>query len=132
MEDLPESHDLVCNSIYCESAVDLGLYQCIIMESYDTMLIGTFFAYPTFQQRFGERLANGTYSIPAEWQTLLGLSPTVGIIIGIFLNGFLIDRFGHRKVCLVSLVLLTGFFGLTVGATSKEMLLASQLLCGVP
>lgn len=41
------------------------------MESYDTMLIGTFFAYPTFQQRFGDELGNGTYSIPAEWQTAL-------------------------------------------------------------
>lgn len=36
------------------------------------MLIGTFFAYPSFQQRFGERLPNGTYSLTAQWQTALG------------------------------------------------------------
>lgn len=66
------------------------------MESYDTMLVTTFFSYPTFVQKFGDRLPNGTYSIPANWQTALGLASTLGIIIGIFANGFLLDRFGRE------------------------------------
>lgn len=102
------------------------------MESYNTMLISTFFAYPTFQQRFGEQLANGKYSIPAQWQTALGLAPTVGIIIGIMMNGFVIDRFGHRYVCLAALFCLTGLFAMTVEPTGLPMLFAAQLLLGIP
>lgn len=50
----------------------LTVRQIIVMESYNTMLISTFFAYPTFQRSFGEQLPNGNYSIPAKWMTALG------------------------------------------------------------
>jgi hypothetical protein len=33
------------------------------MESYNTMLIGTFFAYPSFQKRFGKSRS----TIPEAW-----------------------------------------------------------------
>ncbi len=41
------------------------------MESYDTILLGSFYAYPTFQEKFGERLATGKYQLPAQWQSAL-------------------------------------------------------------
>ena len=43
--------------------------QCIIMESYDTILVGSFYALPAFQQQFGIQLANGTYQLTAPIQT---------------------------------------------------------------
>ena len=36
---------------------------------YDTILINSFFAYPTFTKQFGDLLPNGKYSIPAKWQS---------------------------------------------------------------
>lgn len=62
----------------------------------------------------------------------LGLAPTIGIIIGILLNGYLIDRFGHRMVCLVSLFSMFGLFAMTIEPTGLPMLFASQILLGVP
>jgi SP family general alpha glucoside:H+ symporter-like MFS transporter len=41
------------------------------MESYDTILVVSFFAYPTFQQQFGDKLANGSYSVPPQWQSAM-------------------------------------------------------------
>ena len=38
------------------------------MESYDTMLVGSFYALPAFQRQFGVRLANGTFQLTAPWQ----------------------------------------------------------------
>lgn len=45
----------------------------IIMDGYDTALIGSFFGYPTFQQRFGVLVdpATGSYQVQAKWQTAL-------------------------------------------------------------
>lgn len=31
---------------------------CVIMEGYDTILIGNFFAYPAFAQKYGDRVDN--------------------------------------------------------------------------
>lgn len=64
--------------------VSLGISECsknritlrpsrltlIVMESYDTLLLGSFYAYPSFQQHFGEKVGE-VYAIPANWQ--LGL-----------------------------------------------------------
>ena len=49
--------------------------QAIIMESYDTILVGSFYALPAFQQRFGHQLPNGTYQLTAGWQSALCGSP---------------------------------------------------------
>lgn len=38
----------------------------IIMEGYDLKLMGSLFAQPAFQQRYGRQLADGTYQIPAS------------------------------------------------------------------
>jgi SP family general alpha glucoside:H+ symporter-like MFS transporter len=66
------------------------------MESYDTILLGSFYAYPTFQKKFGDKIGANSYSVPAQWQTALGMGANIGIVIGIFANGFLIDKFGRE------------------------------------
>lgn len=103
-----------------------------VMESYDIQIIGSFYAYPEFQKKYGVQLANGTYSIPASWQVALSLGSTVGIIIGIFANGFLVDRFGHRLLLLYSYVFMTGFIFITFLSPNIQVLLAGEVLCGLP
>jgi SP family general alpha glucoside:H+ symporter-like MFS transporter len=47
------------------------LSTAIIMEGYDVVLMASFFAYPSFQAKYGELLADGTYGLTAAWQASL-------------------------------------------------------------
>lgn len=45
----------------------------IIMEGYDTNLIGNFYAFPQFKDRFGDQAdPEGGRLVSAQWQTLIG------------------------------------------------------------
>lgn len=103
-----------------------------VMESYDIQIIGSFYAYPTFQKKYGEQLPNGKYSIAAPWQVGLTAGANIGIMIGIFLNGILVDRFGHKKLLLASYALLTAFIFITFFAPNIEVLFVGEVLCGLP
>src|SRR5262245_50275228 len=94
-----------------------------IMESYDMQLIATFFAFPQFQKKYGEKLPHGQYSIPAKWQLSLSLSSLHGLIIGVFANGSLAERFGPRKVMMVSYIFLCAFITITFTAKNIGILL---------
>lgn len=56
----------------------------------------------------------------------------MGIIIGIWLNGLAVDRWGYKKIMVTSLVALSGFIALPFAASSKGMIVAGMLLCGLP
>lgn len=50
---------------------------------YDTILMGNFFAYPSFQQKFGQNYGGDIgWQVSAPWQTGLGMASTVGCIFG--------------------------------------------------
>lgn len=50
----------------------------IIMEGYDTLLLGQFFANQAFAKRFGDyNAAQDKYEIPAKWQSGLSVSASV-------------------------------------------------------
>ena len=102
------------------------------MEGYDIVLIYSLFAQPAFAKRFGTFTPDHGWQIPAAWQSALGTAPTIGAIVGAFLNGYLAHKFGYRKVLLVSLVAITAFIFLMFFATSLGMLLAGLILCGIP
>lgn len=104
----------------------------IIMEGYDNILMSSFFAYPSFQKKYGEDMGDGTYQLATRWQTALGTASSAGIVIGVFANGYLIEKFGHRRVIMGSLVFMSAFIFVTFFATSVEILLAGQVLCGLP
>jgi SP family general alpha glucoside:H+ symporter-like MFS transporter len=50
----------------------------------------------------------------------------------VFANGWLTERFGHRRVILVSLVFMTAFIFIPFFAPSIQVLLVGQILCGIP
>ena len=104
-----------------------------IMEGYDIVLVSSLFAQPAFAERYGSYLPmKDSWQIPAPWQSALGIAPTIGALIGAFLNGWLTYKFGYRKVLLVSLVAITAFIFLLFFATSLSMILAGLILCGIP
>lgn len=55
----------------------------IIMEGYDTILMGNFFGYPTFNKKFGQDYGGDIgWQVSAPWQTGLNMGSTVGAIFG--------------------------------------------------
>ncbi|KAL2670290.1 hypothetical protein Neosp_014757 [[Neocosmospora] mangrovei] len=105
----------------------------IIMEGYDTILIGSLYAYPSYAERFGTKNAStGIWQIEAKWQSAMGSGPQAGAIIGALLNGFLIQRFGYRPAFMFGVILMTAFIFVSVFGMSVELQAVGQILCGIP
>ena len=71
---------------------------CIAMEGYDVCLVNNFYGFPQFNEKYGVLGDDGTYQIPARWQSGLSNGAACGEIIGLFINGFVSERFGYRYV----------------------------------
>jgi SP family general alpha glucoside:H+ symporter-like MFS transporter len=103
----------------------------IIMEGYDTILVGSLYAYPTFAQKFGTFTpATNNYQIPAAWQSAMGSGPQAGAFIGALANGFFIQRFGYKPAFLIGLVLMISFIFISFFGMTIQLQAAAQILCG--
>jgi SP family general alpha glucoside:H+ symporter-like MFS transporter len=61
----------------------------IIMEGYDTTLIGSFYGYPAFQKKYGTFHDGGAgWQLSAPWQAGISDIQAVGNIIGALANGY--------------------------------------------
>ncbi|QKX54108.1 uncharacterized protein TRUGW13939_01191 [Talaromyces rugulosus] len=105
---------------------------CIVMEGYDICLVSNFFGFTPFNEKYGEQLADGTYQVPARWQSGLSNGATVGEIIGLFINGYVSERFGYRYTILACLAMVTAFVSIFFTAQNVQTLLAGEILCGIP
>ncbi|KAH8660555.1 hypothetical protein BX600DRAFT_438768 [Xylariales sp. PMI_506] len=113
-------------------AFSMILSLSLIMEGYDTSLLGSYFAYPEFQKKFGIPLPDGTYQLTAEWQSGLQNAVQVGEIIGLYLAGIIAERYGYRWTMLGAMVLMTGVIFIMFFAQNISMLMAGEILCGLP
>ena len=103
----------------------------LIMEGYSTMLIGSFYAYPTFASRFGIFDEDSeTYQIPLPWQSAMGSGPQAVALITALINGYSIHRWGYKPAFRLGVVLMTSFVFLSVFGTSVEIQAVGQILCG--
>ena len=117
------------NAIFWAAMVSM----CVIMEGYDTALLGSFYAYPEFAKKFGSyNSASQNYQVSAPWQAGLGNAAGVGAFFGAIFNGFLVDRFGQKRVILVALAALTAFLFIVFFAPNATVLLVGEILCGIP
>lgn len=106
---------------------------CIIMDGYDLALMGSLFGFPAFQRAYGHQVGDtGRYTLSAQWQMALGMAVPVGNIVGITMNGYLTDRFGHKPVLHCALFALTGLIFIQFFAKNVQTLFAGQILCGIP
>ena len=101
------------------------------MEGYDIVLVTSLFAQPAFCEHFGTYSVDGGWQIAASWQSALGIAPTIGAIVGAYLNGWLTAKFGYRNVLLVSLAAMTAFIFLVFFAVNLAMILVGLIFCGV-
>jgi SP family general alpha glucoside:H+ symporter-like MFS transporter len=57
----------------------IAMSTAVVMEGYDTKLIGTLFAQPAFQKAYGKLVRADSYQISAPWQAGLSNGSTVGL-----------------------------------------------------
>lgn len=103
----------------------------IIMEGYDVILIGNFFAYPEFQKKFGEYYEGIGWQLSAPWQMGLNMSSTVGAVFGGLLNGYFCSRYGYRWTMMGAMAFLNAFIFVVFFARDRATLLGGQILCGL-
>lgn len=108
------------------------LSMTIIMEGYDNILMTSFFAYPRFAEKYGLEQPDGSYELSGSWQLALASAAPVGSFFGVFANGYLTEKFGHRNVIMGSLIVMSGFIFLPFFAPNVQTLYAGQFLCGLP
>ncbi len=114
------------------------LSMTIVMEGYDKTLINSFYAFPVFRRSYGTPINPSAsrseldYQISPAWQSGLTNAALVGEIFGLMFNGFLTDRWGYHKTMVLTLVWMSLFVFLAFFAVNIRMLLAAQILCGLP
>lgn len=105
---------------------------CIAMEGYDISLVNNFYAFPVFNRKYGELLPTGEYQVPARWQAGLSNGANVGEIIGLFINGWVSERFGYRYTVMGCLILIIAWTSIFFTAQNVVSLLVAEILCGIP
>ncbi|KAF7591985.1 hypothetical protein BBP40_000832 [Aspergillus hancockii] len=108
------------------------LSTCIIMEGFDVSLINNLYAYPPFQRKFGVLQSDGSYQLTAAWQSGLSNGAYCGQIIGLFINGIIVDRFGYRKTLICALGACAALIFIIFFSESLVQLLIGEILIGVP
>lgn len=61
----------------------IGSSSCCALEGYAVALVGNLFAFPPFQRKFGNLQPNGSYEIPASWQSGLSTGAQCGQVVGL-------------------------------------------------
>ncbi|CAK9783938.1 unnamed protein product [Cutaneotrichosporon oleaginosum] len=119
------------NAVFWSFAISL----CIIMEGYDTQVLGNVIGLSEFRQKFGFDTGvegEGRYQLTAAWQTAISQAPTIGCFIGILISSWAQDKWGYRRTIQIALVFLTGTIFIVFFAVNVEMLFIGELLCGLP
>ncbi|GAC71985.1 predicted transporter [Moesziomyces antarcticus T-34] len=108
----------------------------IVQIGYDSSILASFFAQPTFTARFGTctTAADGSQDceISAPWQQGLTNGAWIGGIIGLQLAGSVAERIGHLRLMMVSVVLMLAFVFIPFFATSLPVFLVGQIFMGIP
>ncbi|KAI7024556.1 sugar transporter [Hortaea werneckii] len=104
----------------------------LVMEGMDVGLINNFFGHPAYLQKFGWPDETGKMHISAKWQGAIGAGQNCGQIVGLLVNGYLQARYGSRKVYMGGMVLMACTIFILFFSENVEMLLAGNIVCGIP
>lgn len=102
----------------------------IIMEGYDTLLMGSFFGQPAFAEKYGHLTKKHGHQISAPWQSGLNIGSTCGQLVGLLLAGYASERFGFRKTMMAGLLMITGVIFIQFFAPNLAVLEIAQILIG--
>lgn len=103
------------------------------MEAYDIALVSNLVALPAFRTTFGENTNTSQgYQISPPWQSAILQAPLIGAFIGVLISGFVSTKYGYKKTLLGALAFMNAAIFLTFFGHNLPMLLAGQLLSGLP
>ncbi|KAI1134699.1 sugar transporter [Hypoxylon sp. FL0543] len=109
------------------------LSSTLIMEGYDLALLGSLYASPVFNKKFGTyNAANGKWAVSAAWQSGLSNGARAGEIFGLLFAGWVSDRYGYKVTTVGSLILMIMFIFVLFFAPNIQVLVAGEVLCGIP
>lgn len=72
------------------------------------------------------------YQLTPAWQAGLSQGGSVGSILGCLISGYLVSKYGSRKVQLGALVSLAAFIFVVFFAPNLTTLVVGEILCGLP
>lgn len=102
----------------------------LVMDGYDTKLIGSLFAQPAFQKAYGKLQPSGQYQVPANWQAGLNNGSNIGQLMGLVLGGYLSEVLGFRKTMMIGLAIAPCLIFIQFFAPSLPVLEIGQILLG--
>lgn len=103
----------------------------LIMEGYDLALLGSLYASPVFNQKYGVYIpAQDEYDISAAWQSGLSNGARAGEIFGLIIAGWTADRYGYKVTTAGALVLMICFIFVLFFAPNLQVLVVGEILCG--
>jgi len=114
------------------TAFSMLLSLALVMEGMDVGLVNNLFAQPSYLRKFGWPDAKGKIHISTAWQGGIGAANNCGSIVGLLINGYLQSRFGSRKVYMGAMVGMACTIFVLFFAQNIEMILAGNVLCGIP
>lgn len=109
-----------------------ALSAALIMDGYDFKLFGLLLAQAAFNEKYGKLQSNGKYQISAAWQSGLTNGSNIGQMIGLFLAGYLSDRFGFRKSMMLTLAVIPAIIFIFFFAPNLWVLEIGEILLGGP
>lgn len=78
------------------------LSSTLVMEGYDLALLGSLYASPMFNKKFGTyNETTGKWSVSAAWQSGLSNGARAGEILGLIFAGWASDRGMYETPCIV-------------------------------
>ncbi|CZT10798.1 probable maltose permease [Rhynchosporium graminicola] len=128
-----------CLRLYPKAvAFSLIFSTAIIMEGYDTALLGSFWGFKPFRNRFGDQIdispnaSPGDRVVSSKWQTSVGAATSCGQILGLYLNGWISDKIGYKKTMFGSLILMSAMIFIPFFSQNIETFLVGAIFQGIP
>ncbi len=107
------------------------LSSTLIMEGYDLALLGSLYASPEFNKKYGVyNEAKEKWAVSAAWQSGLSNGARAGEIFGLLIAGWVSDRYGYKMTTIGSLVLMICFIFVLFFAPNVKVLVVGEILCG--
>ncbi|KAF2016809.1 general substrate transporter [Aaosphaeria arxii CBS 175.79] len=104
----------------------------LVMEGFDTKVLGSLYAVPAFKRDFGQLTSKGKYEVSAPWQSGMSGIQGVTMIGGMFLGGYVTEKFGFRKTMMWTLLSIAPINFAFFFAPSIEVLAVAVFLFSIP